>query len=94
MKNVFLIIFVLIATHSIAQYTISGYVVDSSTNERVIGANLYMPAMKSGTTTNNYGYYSFTFDQADSISIVVSFVGYRTKLLRLHADRNIQMDIN
>lgn len=93
MKNVFLIIFVLIATHSIAQYTISGYVVDSSTNERVIGANLYMPAMKTGTTTNNYGYYSFTFDKADSISIVVSFVGYRTKLLRLHADRNIQMDI-
>lgn len=94
MRKYLLIFFSFVAVHSIAQRTISGFVIDSATNERVIGANLYVPILKTGTSSNNYGFYTFTFAKTDSVTILVSFVGYKTKVLRLFIDKNIQIDIS
>ena len=41
-------------------YTVSGYVIDASTGERLTGANIVLPGQNTGTFTNSYGYFSPT----------------------------------
>ncbi len=55
--------------------TISGFVRDYTTGESLIGASVYLPVTKSGTSTNAYGFYSLTLPQ-DSVEVVFSYVGY------------------
>ncbi len=40
--------------------TISGYVYDKASGERLISANVVDPEAYKGTTTNTYGFYSIT----------------------------------
>ncbi len=69
--------------NSIAQsYTFSGYVSDAKTNERLIGANVFDPIQKVGTATNAYGFFSITLSGTDSATIIISYVGYSSELLK------------
>lgn len=56
-------------------YTISGYVFDKSTGEKLIGASIYCNKNKRGTYTNDYGFFSLSLPQ-DSIDLEIRFVGY------------------
>ncbi|SEW26168.1 TonB-dependent receptor [Chitinophaga arvensicola] len=62
--------------------TISGYIKDASSGENLIGATVYAPALKQGTTTNQYGFFSLTTVK-DTNSLVVSYVGYQPHLQRV-----------
>jgi len=55
--------------------TISGYLEDSVSRERVLDANLYIPSLKIGTTTNQFGFFSLT-TLPDSVLLLISHVGY------------------
>ena len=57
------------------RYTISGYVEDAATGERLIGASVYDLKSKQGIITNEFGFFSLQLP-ADSIKFVVSMVGY------------------
>jgi hypothetical protein len=76
-------------------YTISGYVREKGSRESLIGANLYIPSLKSGASTNNYGFYSVTIPATDSLFVVVSFVGYKTLLFKFshQTDREFNIDM-
>ncbi|MCW3463105.1 TonB-dependent receptor [Chitinophaga nivalis] len=65
--------------------TISGYVEDMVTGERLIGATIYSPSLQQGTTTNQYGYFSLTTVK-DTNSLIISYVGY-TPFLQSVANR-------
>ncbi|MCB0553271.1 MAG: TonB-dependent receptor [Phaeodactylibacter sp.] len=64
------------------RFTLSGYVEDGRSGERLIGANVYLPASGRGATTNVDGFFSLTLP-ADSLYLVVSYVGYETRTYRL-----------
>lgn len=90
-------VFVLPFTASAQQkFTISGYVEDAKTGEKLIGANVYDSKSKPvrGTTTNEYGFYSLTLP-ADSIVLTVSYVGYdaikQPLLLTINLQKNITL---
>ncbi|HVI43742.1 MAG TPA: TonB-dependent receptor [Chitinophaga sp.] len=55
--------------------TLSGYVEDAASGERLIGVSLAVPAQQSGAITNAYGFYSLTLP-GDSLRLLVSYVGY------------------
>lgn len=57
--------------------TISGYIEDASTGEKLIGASVYDKKTLKGTTTNLYGFFSITLD-VGSVDFQVSYVGYTT----------------
>jgi outer membrane cobalamin receptor len=40
--------------------TISGYITEDKSGEKIIGATVYIDDLKAGTTTNTYGFYSIT----------------------------------
>jgi hypothetical protein len=55
--------------------TISGYVEDALSGEKMIGATVYDAASLKGTTTNIYGFYSLTLDTGN-VELTISFVGF------------------
>jgi TonB dependent receptor/CarboxypepD_reg-like domain/TonB-dependent Receptor Plug Domain len=84
----------LITSLSFAQnVTISGYIKDEKSKEALIGATLYAPQTKSGTTTNEYGFYSFSMKTGDSTDILISFIGYQPQAKRLFLKENTPLDI-
>ena len=74
--NLILLICIFLVQASIAQtYTISGYVEDGETGEKLLGATIYDSKSGKGTTANSYGFYSITLAQ-DTVSLRISFVGF------------------
>ena len=59
------------------KFTLSGIITDSKSNESIIGVNLFIPALKTGVTTNEYGFYSITIPKG-IYKIQISYVGYQT----------------
>lgn len=78
-KISFLLIIIFTTLHSFSQdkFTLSGTIKDSKNNETLIGVNIYIPALKIGTTTNEYGFYSITVPRGEH-QIEISYVGYQT----------------
>ncbi|SKA04865.1 Outer membrane receptor proteins, mostly Fe transport [Chitinophaga eiseniae] len=67
--------------------TISGYVQDAVSGEKLPGATIYAPTLKQGTTTNQYGFFSLTTVK-DTNSLIVSYVGYEPALLPVEGQAN------
>ncbi len=94
--RLFLILFLLcisIAAQS-QQHTISGYISDAKTGERLIGANVFEPSLKIGATTNSYGFYSISLPATDSIRLFVSYVGFQSQIIRLQLKKDESININ
>ncbi|HPE87268.1 MAG: TonB-dependent receptor [Bacteroidales bacterium] len=69
------------------KYTISGYIEDAATSERLIAANVYDTKTYTGTSTNTYGFYSLTLPEG-IYEIAFSFIGYETKRERINLTSN------
>lgn len=74
------------------KYTISGYITDGTSQETLIGANIFESRHSQGTTTNPYGFYSLTLP-AGELSLNFSYIGYeaQSKLLNLRKDTIINI---
>jgi len=59
--------------------TISGYVDESESGEKLIGATIYDLKSGKGTISNDYGFFSLTIPK-DSVKIRVSYIGYITQI--------------
>lgn len=57
------------------QHTVSGYVQDQRSGERLIGATIYSPVKHVGTITNQFGFFSLTIPR-DTCSLQVTYIGY------------------
>lgn len=73
------------------KYTISGYVSDKRTQEKLIGALVMDTKSKLGTTTNAYGFYSLTLP-ADSVYLVFSYVGFGPVKKRIDLRQNVSFN--
>lgn len=58
------------------KYTLSGTVLDSSSNETLIGVTVSIPSLGSGVVTNEYGFYSITLPQG-KYEVNVSYLGFK-----------------
>lgn len=73
--------------------TISGYVKDGGSKEVLIGASVVNANTKSGTSTNQYGYFSFTAYNTDTITLIITYLGYKLEAKKIIARQNIQLDV-
>lgn len=55
--------------------TISGYIINKESGERLIGASVYIKNKKTGTTSNVYGFFSIT-PEPDTLLVQISYTGY------------------
>ena len=77
-KILFTIVLIVIYTNTFSQqHTISGYVEDANTGEKLINANVFSSQIYKGTVTNNYGFYSLTL-QSKKVRLNFSYIGYQT----------------
>ena len=79
------------------KFTISGYIEDEISGERLIFANINIPKLSIETTTNAYGFYSITVPKGKTI-IHFDYLGFQTQIksiqLRKDIDLNIQLESN
>ena len=75
-------------------YTISGFVKEEESSETLIGVNIYIPDLLTGTVTNNYGFYSITLPRTDSLRLIFSYVGYASRKLTVNLSSDIELNIN
>lgn len=72
--------------------TINGYIKDASSQESLIGTPVYETTTKVGTVTNQYGYYSLTLKKSDSLTIIVSYIGYEPQAKKIADVKNLRLD--
>ena len=97
MKNLFwqLILLVLASHIGYSQgdnHTISGYIKDAANGETIIGANVYIEEIGSGTVSNEYGFYSVNLP-AGSYTLIFSYVGFDTRMEKVTIDQDIKLDM-
>ncbi len=76
-KTFFVLIFFSLLLSAQERFTLSGTITDSDSNETLIGVNIIVPKIQSGTMTNEYGFYSITLPEG-SYEIQISYLGYKT----------------
>ncbi len=57
---------------------LAGFVVDEETNELLPGAHVYLPARRTGTTTNDGGYFALPEIPHQQHRVRISYLGYTT----------------
>ena len=72
--------------------TISGYIKDKANGEALIGATCYIPEIKKGITSNEYGFYSLTLPSG-TFKINFSFIGYKTQVMDLNLQKSLVLDV-
>ena len=75
------------------KFTISGFITDRKSGERLIGASIYFPRKGVGTTSNFYGFYSVTLDE-DSLDFHVTYSGYVPFSARIHLVHDFTLNID
>ncbi|WP_431244569.1 TonB-dependent receptor [Flavobacterium sp. P21] len=90
-----LIFLVLTAFTSYSQekFTLSGTIKDNKSNETLIAVNVYIPSLKIGTTTNEYGFYSLTIPKGEH-QIEISYVGYQILQQTVLLNQNTKMNFS
>jgi outer membrane receptor for ferrienterochelin and colicin len=93
-KLIYFIIFFIISTYSFSQkYTISGFIEDAETGERLTGAAVFDANITShGTVSNTYGFYSLTIPTGN-IKLTSSFVGCSLFVLELNLTKDTIINI-
>ncbi len=94
MKKIFLLVIFLFSLNINSQnnFTFSGYVLDSQTNELVIGASVIIDELNIGTITNSYGFFSITVKEGD-YSVKTQNLGYKDDLQIISLNKNIILNI-
>ncbi|MDR2039462.1 MAG: TonB-dependent receptor [Bacteroidales bacterium] len=91
----FFIVFTLMlpAQNITKKFTISGYMKDSLSTEALISATVHDLETLSGTSTNQYGFYSLTLP-AGEVNLAFSYVGYASKIRKFNLKKDTIIHIN
>ncbi len=97
-KTSIFIIFLFFTIHLLGQKaTISGYLFDRASGERLISANVVEPKSYLGTTTNTYGFYSLTLPKGEK-KLIYSFVGFKSVEVNINLEKDtiisLGLDLN
>ncbi len=75
-------------------FTVSGYVSDSSSSERLMNANIRrLPASHQGTFSNDFGFYSITLT-AGEITLACSYIGYQTDTIHFYLNKDTTLNFH
>src|SRR5918994_1283266 len=88
------LIFFYVTCRSQDKVTLNGYVKDADNGEELIGVTIYIPQLKAGTVTNDYGFYALTVPKG-SYEIRFSYMGYKedVRTLDLKSDMTLNLSM-
>ena len=70
------------------RFTLSGYLRDETSGEVLIYATIYPETLKTGVSTNEYGFFSITLPEG-KYNLVFSYIGYQTIKKEIVLDKNL-----
>jgi len=91
----FLLFFLIVGSSLLAQnerFTLSGYIEDFESGEKLIAASVFVPEIASGTVSNNFGFYSLTLPKG-TYEIKYSYIGYQTQTITIELNKNVEQNI-
>ena len=94
MKRKCLLLLFLVATTAVFaqhKYTLSGSIADASNGEKLLGVNFIIKELHTGTSTNEYGFYSITLPEG-KYTITIEYIGYGTHQETIVLNKNIRKD--
>ena len=74
------------------KYTISGFLEDAETGERLIGASIWNRLDGKGTTTNAYGFYSLTLKEGP-VDLIFSYIGFEPQKHTFKLDEDYPLNL-
>jgi len=88
-RNILFISLTLLSSIVISQekYTLSGIILDQSSNETLIGANIIIPSLQTGTSSNEYGFYSITLEKG-VYEFQISYLGFKSIIQTISLDKD------
>lgn len=75
------------------EHTLSGYIEDERTGERLIGASVYSQKHGKAAFSNNYGFFSLTLPEGET-EIEISYLGYQKKSLSMNLQQSQKLLIS
>ncbi|MEM0932364.1 MAG: TonB-dependent receptor, partial [Bacteroidota bacterium] len=75
------------------KYTLSGTISEASSNETLIGVTIVFPSLRTGVTTNEYGFYSITLPEGD-YEVVISYLGFEDIREQVRLTSDMKKDYN
>jgi len=73
------------------RFTLSGTVVEASSNETMIGVTIAIPELKKGVTTNEYGFYSITLPEGE-YELHVNYLGFQDQTRKISLTENTRLN--
>lgn len=73
------------------KYTLSGTVSDAASGESLPGVNFVIGDGQTGTSTNEYGFFSITLPEG-TYTVSVIYLGYETITETIELNKNIRKD--
>ncbi|MEM1120459.1 MAG: TonB-dependent receptor [Bacteroidota bacterium] len=73
-------------------FTISGFVEDSLSGERLVAATVHDQLSGKGTTTNEYGFYSLSIPRGKAL-LTYAYLGFKSKEYRLNIRNNLRFNV-
>jgi len=75
------------------KFTLSGTITDQKNNETLIGVTIIITELKTGTTTNEYGFYSISLPKG-TYTLEISYIGFETITSTIVLEKNIRKNIS
>lgn len=92
---ILLSLFVLFANGYSQKVSISGYVTDEASGEKIIGATVITSDNLNYAVSNSYGYYILILNSSgDSVRLQASYVGYSPAFLTIIPDQDLKINFN
>jgi len=74
-------------------FTLSGYLLDKETGERILFANVYDEYEKSyGVESNEHGFYSLNLPKGERL-VTFSYIGYQKQSINIQMDKDKRLDV-
>lgn len=74
------------------KYTISGTISEASSNETLIGVTVAVPELRTGVTTNEYGFYSITLPEG-KYQMQIGYLGFRDVIQTVNFSKDLKLNI-
>ena len=71
----------------------NGLIKDASSNETLYGVNVLFPTLNTGTTSNEYGFYSIRLPEGEH-QMVISYLGYQELTVQISISGNTTRNID
>ncbi len=92
---IFLTYFGLVINGYSQKISVSGYISDAASGEKIIGATLTTSDNIHYAISNSYGYYILSLNPSnDSVSLKASYVGFSPSAITIKPDRNLKIDFD